>query len=72
MGHFSALADCNDEEDAMISDLQHRDDREPATESQPTTFEDTQMKRHSGEKRPLTTDIKRKRHSGEKPLKTHR
>ena len=41
MGHFSSLADCNDEKDAVISDLHHRDEREPATESQPTTFEDT-------------------------------
>ena len=40
MGHFSALANSDDEKDAVISDLEHRDDREPATESEPTTFKD--------------------------------
>ena len=39
MGHLSALANGNDEEDAVISDLEHRDDREAATKSKPTTFE---------------------------------
>ena len=39
MGHLSALANGNDEEDAVISDLEHRDDGEPATQSEPTAFE---------------------------------
>ena len=55
MGHLSALANSNDEKDAVISDLEHRDDREAATESEPTTFEDRYMKRHSGEE-PLKTN----------------
>ena len=36
MRHFSALANSDDKKDGMISDLQHRDHGEPATESQPT------------------------------------
>ena len=39
MGHLSALANGNDEEDAVVSDLEHRDDGEPATQSEPTAFE---------------------------------
>ena len=48
MGHLSALANSNDEKDAVISDLKHRDDREPATESEPTTFGDRYEKKQWG------------------------
>ena len=48
MGHLSALANGNDEEDAVISDLEHRDDREAATESEPTTFGDRYEKKQWG------------------------
>ena len=37
MGHLSALANSDDEKDSMISDLEHRDDGKPTTESEPTT-----------------------------------
>ena len=64
MGHLSALANGDDEKDAVISDLEHRDDREAATESEPTTFGDRYEKTQWGK------DIykERKRHSGEKSL----
>ena len=48
MGHLPPFANSDDEKDAVISDLEHRDDREPATESKPTTFEETYQKRVRG------------------------
>ena len=41
MRHFPPLADCNDEKYEVISDLKHRDDRKAATESEPTTCDNT-------------------------------
>ena len=48
MGHLSTLANSDDEKDAVISDLEHRDDREAATESEPTTFGDRYEKKQWG------------------------
>ena len=48
MGHLPPFANSDDEKDAVISDLEHRDDGESATESKPTTFEDTYQKRVRG------------------------
>ena len=48
MGHLSTLANGDDEKDAVISNLEHRDDREAATESEPTTFGDRYEKTQWG------------------------
>ena len=47
MGYLSPSTDCDDEKDAVISDLEHRDDRKAATESKPTTYEDIYGEKHS-------------------------
>ena len=48
MRHFPPLTDCNDEKYEVISDLKHGDDRKAATESEPTTCDNTLH--YSGEK----------------------